>query len=232
MALTTDPTDLTTISDSLQQSRPEEILRWAAGAYGEKLTMATAFGAEGCVILAMLAEIAPHTRVFNLETGYQFRETLELRDRIKERYGIEVEYVRPTESVEEMEARFGGPIYRTRPDECCRLRKVEPLREAVKGYKAWISAIRRDQTPDRAHSGIVEWDAKFNLVKVNPLANWTSRDVWDYLRANDVPYNPLHNEGYSSIGCWPCTRPSEPGQDDRAGRWIGFVKTECGIHSR
>jgi phosphoadenosine phosphosulfate reductase len=224
--------NLREISNSLEQASPEDILRWAAATYGEKLTMATAFGAEGCVILAMLAEIAPKTHVFNLETGYQFRETLELRERIRERYGIEVAYVRPAETVEEMEARFGGPIYRTRPDECCRIRKVEPLRKAVAGFDAWISAIRRDQTPDRARSGIVEWDGKFNLVKVNPLANWTKEDVWSYIRANDVPYNPLHDEGYPSIGCWPCTRPADPGTDDRAGRWIGFAKTECGLHSK
>ena len=112
------------------------------------------------------------------------------------------------------------------------MRKVEPMREAVKGYDAWISAIRRDQTPNRATAGIVEWDTRFNLVKVNPLANWSSEQVWDYIRANDVPYNPLHDEGYPSIGCWPCTRQANPDEDGRAGRWIGFAKTECGLHSR
>jgi phosphoadenosine phosphosulfate reductase len=226
------PIDLKASSDSLEQSRPEDILRWAASTYGDRLTMATAFGAEGCVIVAMLAEIAPDTRIFNLETGYQFRETLELRERIKERYGIEVEYVRAAETVEEMEARFGGPIYRTRPDECCRLRKLVPLRQAVEGFDAWISAIRRDQTRDRSKSGIVEWDQKFGLVKINPLANWSSDDVWEYVRAHDIPTNPLHQEGYPSIGCWPCTRPADPTQDDRSGRWAGTLKTECGIHTR
>ncbi len=232
MTAPTAAADLREISDSLEQSAPQEILRWAVHVFGSKLTMATAFGAEGCALLAMLSDIAPDIHAFNLETGYQFRETLELRERIKECYGIEVAYVRATESVEEMEVRLDGPIYRTRPDECCRIRKVEPLREALTGFEAWISAIRRDQTPDRAKSGIVEWDARFNLVKVNPLANWTKQNVWDYIRANDVPYNPLHNEGYPSIGCWPCTRQVDPNQDDRAGRWAGSAKTECGLHSR
>ena len=176
--------------------------------------------------------IAPDIHIFNLETGYQFPETLELRERLKEKYGIEVVWVRSEESVLEMENRFGGPIYSTRPDECCRIRKVEPLRRAVKGWSAWISAIRRDQTPDRANSGIVEWDSKFDLVKVNPLANWSKKDVWDYILANNVPYNPLHDKGYPSIGCWPCTKAIGAGEDDRAGRWAGSNRTECGLHSK
>jgi phosphoadenosine phosphosulfate reductase len=224
--------DLSVVSATLETASPQEVLQWAATTYGRKLTMATAFGAEGCVLLAMLAGIDPGIHVFNLETGYQFPETLELRERIKEKYGIEVAFVRAVESVEQMEARFGGPIYGTRPDECCRIRKIEPLKKAVAGYDAWISAIRRDQTPDRAKAGIVEWDAKFNLVKVNPLANWTKRDVWKYILDNAVPYNPLHDRGYPSIGCWPCTRAVGEGQDDRAGRWAGLTKLECGLHTR
>jgi phosphoadenosine phosphosulfate reductase len=227
-----DTARLKEISLQLELSTPQEILRWAWEEYGAGLTMATAFGAEGCALLAMLADIAPAIHVFNLETGYQFPETLRLRERIKERYGIEVAFVEAEESVREMEARFGGPIYRSRPDECCRIRKIEPLKRAIRGWDAWISAIRRDQTSARSNAGIVEWDAKFGLVKVNPLANWTKQDVWDYIRANDVPYNPLHDEGYPSIGCWPCTRMIEAGQDDRAGRWAGFAKTECGLHTR
>jgi phosphoadenosine phosphosulfate reductase len=129
-----------------------------------------------------------------------------------------------------MEGRLGGPIYATHPDECCRLRKVEPLKRAVEGHTAWISAIRRDQTPNRAKSGIVEWDAKFNLVKINPLANWSKRDVWAYIQINEIPYNPLHDCGYPSVGCWPCTRAVQAGEDDRAGRWSNLAKTECGIH--
>ena len=131
-----------------------------------------------------------------------------------------------------MERRFGGPIYGVKPDECCRIRKIEPLKKAIAGYDAWISAIRRDQTPNRSSAGIVEWDSKFSLVKVNPLANWTKGDVWRYITENDVPYNPLHDQGYTSIGCWPCTRPTTAGQDERSGRWAGFAKLECGIHSR
>ncbi|MCS6776400.1 MAG: phosphoadenylyl-sulfate reductase [Chloroherpetonaceae bacterium] len=226
------PETLRGVSAMLEEKSPEEILRWAVAQYYPRLTMATAFGAEGCVLLAMLAAIEPRVRVFNLDTGYQFPETLELRERIRARYGIDVELVRPEETVEEMERRLGGPIYGTDPDACCRMRKIEPLRRALAGYDAWITAIRRDQTPDRARAGIVEWDSKFQLVKINPLANWTRKDVWAYIYVNEVPYNPLHDRGYLSIGCWPCTRPVQPGEDERAGRWANFAKLECGLHTR
>jgi len=223
---------LRAISDALEGKSPSAILRWAVGMYHPQLTMATGFGAEGCALMAMLAEIEPRVRVFCLDTGYLFPETLELRARIREKYGIDVEMVRAVETPAAMEARFGGPLYATRPDECCRIRKVEPLRRAVAGWEAWITAIRRDQTPDRARAGIVEWDSKFNLVKINPLANWTKRDVWRFIHDNDVPYNPMHDHGFPSIGCWPCTRAVRPGEDDRAGRWAGFAKIECGLHTR
>src|SRR4051812_8344195 len=168
-------------SRELQGKTPQDVLRWAVATFHPRLTMATAFGAEGCCILHMLAEIEPEVRVFNLDTGYQFPETLELRERIKERYGIAVEMVRPELTVAEYEAEHGGPLYGLRPDQCCHDRKVLPLRQAVIGYDAWISAIRRDQTSDRAVAGVVQWDAKFSLVKVNPLLGWTRSDVWRFV---------------------------------------------------
>src|SRR3954453_9807880 len=161
---------------ALAAATPEEVLRWAVATFHPRLTMATAFGAEGCCILHLLGEIEPNVRVFNLYTGYQFPETCELLDRIRDRYGIEVEYVRPELDVADYEAEHGGPLYNLRPDQCCHDRKVLPLRRAVEGYDAWISAIRRDQTGDRAVAGVVQWDKKFNLVKVNPLLTWTKSD--------------------------------------------------------
>jgi len=221
---------LTSLTRTFEDKTPQQILEWAADTYGDKLAMATAFGAEGCVLIAMLSEIANHAFLFNLETGYQFPETLELRERLLDKYGIAVQYVRAQESVSDMEARLGGPIYGTAPDTCCHIRKIVPLTQTVAGYEAWISAIRRDQAATRAHAPIVGWDAKFGLVKVNPLANWTKRDVWDYIIKYNVPYNPLHDQGYPSIGCWPCTRSVNEGDDDRAGRWAGTAKKECGLH--
>jgi phosphoadenosine phosphosulfate reductase len=202
----------------LADAKAETILRWAVRTFRDKLTMATAFGAEGCCLLHMLAEIDPNIRVFNLDTGYQFPETLELRERIKKRYGIEVEYIRPELTVAEYEAEHGGPLYHLRPDQCCHDRKLLPLRHAVAGYAGWISAIRRDQTLHRAAADVVQWDAKFQLVKVNPLLSWTRRDVWNFILKHDIPYNPMHDRGYPSIGCWPCTQPVGEGEDERAGR--------------
>ena len=230
--LAVSPTiDWTDVNQRLDRATPQEILRWAVDTYYPRLTMATAFGPEGCVILHMLAEIQPKVRVFNLDTGYQFAETLRLRDQIAERYGIEVELVRPSESVAEYESRHNGPLYVVDPDRCCRERKIVPLRQAVVGYDAWISAIRADQSGDRSRSSVVGWDAKFNLAKINPLLRWTKRDVWAFIVTNNVPYNPLHDQGYPSIGCWPCTRSVNQGDDERAGRWAGQAKTECGLHS-
>ncbi|MDQ3816056.1 MAG: phosphoadenylyl-sulfate reductase [Armatimonadota bacterium] len=226
--------ELQEISARFETASPQEILRWAVETYRDKLTMATAFGAEGCVLIAMFAHIRDETGlvpdIFNLDTGYQFPQTLALRQRIQQKYGIPIRLVSNDESVPEMEARFGGPIYGTNPDYCCHLRKIVPLAQAVEGFQAWISAIRREQTPERARASIVGPDSKFDLVKINPLANWTKAQVWDYIREHDVPYNMLHDQGYPSIGCWPCTSPVAAGGDDRAGRWAGLDKRECGLH--
>jgi phosphoadenosine phosphosulfate reductase len=223
--------DFLEANERLEGAGPWEILRWSVDTYFPKLTMATAFGPEGVVILHMLAEIEPRVRVFNLDTGYQFAETLELRDQIAERYGIEVELVRPETTVAEYEALHGGPLYTTSPDQCCHDRKIVPLCRAVVGYDAWISSIRADQSAHRAQASVVGWDSKFNLVKINPLLRWTKRDVWAFVVAHKVPYNPLHDQGYPSIGCWPCTRAVAAGEEERAGRWAGQAKTECGLHS-
>jgi phosphoadenosine phosphosulfate reductase len=215
----------------LMGATPHKVLQWAVERYFPRLTMATAFGAEGCVLLHLLAEIEPKVRVFNLDTGYQFAETLELRDRITERYGIEVELVGSETSVAEYEGRHHGPLYVSNSDQCCYDRKIVPLRRALVGYDAWITAIRADQSPHRATAQVVGCDPKFGLVKVNPLLTWSRRDVWAFVVTHRVPYNPLHDRGYASIGCWPCTRPVGADEDERAGRWAGQAKTECGLHS-
>jgi phosphoadenosine phosphosulfate reductase len=193
--------------------------------------MATAFGAEGCCLIAMIAELKRPVRLFNLDTDYQFEETLDTRRRLIEKYGVTIDQVHARQSKAEIEAEHGPDLWKRDTTACCRIRKLEPLRETVAGYDAWISAIRRDQTPDRAQSAIVEWDAKFGLVKINPLLNWTWKNVWSYIHTNDVPYNPLHDAGFPSIGCWPCTRRVNEGEDLRDGRWNG-EKKECGLHSR
>jgi phosphoadenosine phosphosulfate reductase len=224
--------EISTANRELETAPPQDGLRWAVKKFQPRLLMATAFGAEGCCLLHMLAEIDRGVTVINLDTGYQFEETLQLRERIKIRYGIEVEYVRPELSVADYEAEHGGPLHVHRPDQCCFDRKVLPLQNALARHEplAWISAIRKDQTTDRAAAGVVQWDPKFEVVKVNPLLGWTRKDVWAFIVKHDVPYNPLHDRGYPSIGCWPCTRAVTDGEDERAGRWAGKVKKECGLH--
>jgi phosphoadenosine phosphosulfate reductase len=235
MATTTEagPTlDLERVRANLHDVAPQDVLRWAIDAFGDRLTMATAFGPEGCVLIDMLSRIDRKIRVFNLDTGYQFAETLALRDRIADRYGIEVELIRPETTVAEYEAEHGGPLYHREPDRCCHDRKIVPLRRAIVGYDAWISAIRAEQSSHRAQADRIGWDRKFGLYKINPLLHWTRRDVWAYIVTHDVPYNPLHDQGYPSVGCWPCTRAVGPAVgDERAGRWAGQAKTECGLHS-
>ncbi len=218
-------------SAELETASPEQILRWTVARFAPRFTMATAFGPEGMVLIHMLAEIAPQTPIFNLDTGYQFPETLELRERVKARYGVEVRMVRPTTTVVEYEAQNGGPLYKTDPDRCCFERKISLLNQSVVGMHAWASAIRRDQSPDRAKAAIVAWDKKFGLVKVSPLANWTKAEIWKLITEQEIPYNALHDQGYPSVGCWPCTRSVMFGEDERAGRWSGFAKTECGLHT-
>jgi phosphoadenosine phosphosulfate reductase len=223
--------EIAAVNRELEGQTPQAVLRWAVKRFHPKLMMSTAFGAEGCCLLHMLAEIEPTVHVINLETGYQFAETLELRERIKNRYGIIVEYVRPELSVAEYEAKHGGPLHGTDfSDQCCRDRKVIPLKKAVVGFDAWISSIRRDQTEHRKVAGVIQWDPKFGLAKVNPLLTWTFKDVWQFIYKHDVPYNPLHDQGYPSIGCRPCTEAVEEGGEERAGRWAGTKKKECGLH--
>jgi len=219
-------------SARLESATPEEIIAWGVERYGARLTMATAFGPEGCVILSMLAKIAPETYVFNLDTGYQFQQTLDLRDRIEEKYGLSVDMLQPELSVPEYEALHHGPLYKTNPTQCCFDRKIKLLYRGIAGRHAWMSGIRRDQSADRAQAAIIGWDKKFKVVKISPLANWTKQQVWKRITSEEIPYNPLHDQGYPSIGCWPCTQTVVEGEaDDRAGRWSGTAKTECGLHT-
>lgn len=218
-------------SERLETATPQEILRYAVDRFAPRFTMATAFGPEGMTLIHMLAEIAPQTPIFNLDTGYQFAETLELRETVKRRYGIEVELKKPDTTVEQYEAMHGGPVYKTDPNRCCFDRKLRVLHESARGMYAWASAIRRDQSDDRQRAAIVGWDHKFQLVKISPLANWTKKEVWNLISKHDIPYNPLHDKGFPSVGCWPCTRAVQLGEDERAGRWSGFAKKECGLHT-
>ena len=233
---TTD-NDLEDISQEFEMASPEAILRWAIEEFGTDMALATGFGAEGCVLVAMLSAIRPlnsskGTRIFYLDTDLLFPETYALRDQLEARYGVHFERRATSLSLSDQAAQYGERLWEREPDLCCRLRKVEPLREMLKGLRAWVTGIRRDQSPARAGTGLVERDDKFDLIKINPLAAWSAHDVWNYIAKHDVPYNPLHDQGYPSIGCVPCTTPVQIGELSRAGRWRGTGKSECGIHER
>ena len=220
-----DRDELRRWGDALEGAPAERILAEAAARFSGRFGFATGFGAEGCVLVDLAARARLAIDVFTLDTGALFPETYDLWRRLEARYGITIRGVRAADP--------GAPdLWKSDPDRCCELRKVLPLRAELARLDAWVTAIRRDQTPDRANARVVEWDAKFGLVKVNPLAAWTSRDVWDHARALGVPTNPLHEQGYTSIGCAPCTTPVLAGEDPRAGRWRGRAKTECGLHAR
>ena len=224
------PDRIRAAAEWLEGRPPQEAIGWALDEFGRSLTIATGFGAEGVALIDMAVRIDPQPDIFFLDTGFLFTETYELRRRIEERYSIEIRAVNTELSPEAQAARFGPRLWSRDPDLCCRLRKLEPLNDALRGRSAWMTAIRRDQSPTRASAQVVEWDYGWQILKVNPLAGWSKRDVWDYIARNDVPYNPLHDEGYPSIGCTHCTRAVRAGEDERAGRWSGHAKTECGLH--
>ena len=210
---------------------PQHALKWAFDSLGRSVAISSAFGPEGMALIDMAARLrGPDFRLFTLDTEFLFSETYALMERIERKYGITIERVYPALSPEEQQRVHGTALWARNPDLCCNLRKVEPLRQKLSSLVAWITSIRRDQTPARASAFKVEWDAKFGLVKINPIADWTTKQVWRYLHDHDVPYNPLHDRDYPSIGCTHCTRSVTPGEDHRAGRWAGFTKNECGLH--
>lgn len=220
----------TDLADRAEDWSAERLLRWAAVTFAPRVSLATGFGAEGCVLIDLVARNRLEIRLFTLDTGLLFPETYELWRALESRYGITIEAVRPQQTVEEQAAVHGDRLWERDPSRCCALRKLAPLAEALRGQDAWITAIRRDQTATRAAARPIEWDARNGLVKINPLVRWTAADVWDYLESRGVPYNPLHRQGYPSIGCQPCTSPVAEGEDPRAGRWRGRAKDECGLH--
>lgn len=225
--------DFKTLSDSFEARSPQDIVGYALEKYHPKIVLACSFGAEDVVLVDMVHRINPSVPLFYLDTEFLFHETYATRDRVIERYGLQPAQVIQVKSLltpEKQAESYGDALWTSNPDQCCQLRKVEPLTRVLQGFEAWITGIRRDQAPSRANAGLIEWDQKFQLVKINPLARWTWTDVWTYIKVYEVPYNPLHDQNYPSIGCTYCTAPVALGDDPRAGRWKNFSKTECGLH--
>lgn len=214
--------------ERFEGATPEAVLRWAVDTFGDGFCI-TASMADA-VLIDIASHVAEDINIVFLDTGYHFTETLETRDRVAKRYPVRLHTILPRQTVAEQDATFGARLHDRDPDACCSLRKVEPLARALGEYQAWASGIRRDETESRRNVGVVEWDRKRSMVKVNPLACWTQQQVDEYIVANDVEVNPLVYDGFPSIGCAPCTRRVLPGEDPRSGRWAGARKTECGLH--
>lgn len=219
------------VAQALESAPASDIVRWAAATFGSGITFATGFGVEGCVLIDLMSQAGARIDLCTLDTGVLFPQTYALWKNLETRYQVTIRGVLPELTLEQQALQMGAALWKTDPDRCCEVRKVRPLRQALAPFDAWVTAIRREQSAARKNAAVVEWDEKFGLWKVNPLVTWSTKDVWDYVHKHDVPYNPLHNEGYPSIGCEPCTSPVQPGEDARAGRWRGRGKNECGLHT-
>ena len=213
----------------LGSASAEELLRWTDKHFGGEYIVAS--NMQDAVLVDLAAKVRPGVDVLFLDTGYHFVETIGTRDAVEAVYDVNVVNVRPEHTVAEQDALFGKNLFARQPNECCRMRKVEPLSKALRGYSAWVTGIRRVEAPTRANAPLISWDKAFGLVKINPLAAWSDDDVQDYIDSNGVLVNALVFEGYPSIGCAPCTAKPVEGADPRSGRWAGQNKTECGLHA-
>lgn len=217
-------------AETLEGESPRTILEWGWSRYAPRMVLVSNYGPGTLVVLHCAVELDPTIPVLHLDTGFEFPETTELGRRLEARYGVRILRVRPELTPEEQAQTYGGELYKSDPDFCCYLRKVAPLDKALQPYDAWVSGVRRSQSETRRGVRVVEWDVRREKVKINPLARWSREEVWNFIREHDIPYNPLHDVGYPSVGCVPCTRAVAEGESERAGRWSGFEKTECGIH--
>jgi len=231
--------EITLLAERLEREEPQEILKWALEKFHPRMALASSFGAEDIVLIDMLCKMNSKPRIFTLDTGRLHQETYNVMDAVREKYGIEIEvYFPQAESVEKTVKEHGLNLFHKSVELrmlCCKVRKLEPLSRALSGLDAWITGLRREQSITRADIRKVEIDTvNGGIVKINPLADWSSDQVWRYIHENNVPYNNLYDEGYSSIGCAPCTRPVRPGEDPRAGRWWWERENvkECGLHRR
>jgi len=221
------------LADEFEPRPAEDLVRWTAERFGERAVLTCSWQKQSSVLVHMLSEVAPQLRVVEFDTGLLFPETYDTRERLIARYPIKFERIEPELTVEGQAAAHGDRLWERDPDACCGMRKVAPLEQALRGMDAWITGIRREQSTTRQNARKIEVDDRRGVVKVQPLADWTSRDVWRYIWRHGIPYNTLHDHGYPSIGCVPCTTSvNGTSSDERAGRWRGTGKIECGLHGR
>ncbi len=237
MVLAEHTLDLAKLNQEFEKKKPEEIIAWAIKAFPGKIAMTSSFGPESGVLLHMASQIDPGVPVLFLETGYHFQETIVYKEELVKLLGLTrlVDLKAEPKRKAEVVKQYEGVPYEKNPDLCCQINKVEPMDLAMKDFDAWMSGIRRHQTDFRKSIRVFEEYRKpetgNHLYKISPLANFTSREMWWYLKEHNIPKHPLYDKGYLSVGCWPCTRPVQPGDDERSGRWAGKTKTECGIHT-
>lgn len=212
----------------LEDASAQEILRWAADTFGDRVCVLSSMA--DAVVASLAAKAKPGIDVVFLDTGYHFAETIGTRDAVAATYDVNVISVTPEQTIAEQDAAYGKDLFARDPDKCCALRKVAPMERALTNYDAWITGLRRDESPTRANTPVVQWDARRAKVKINPIARWTQDVIDAYIAENHVLVNPLIDDGYLSVGCWPCTAKVAPGADARSGRWAGSAKTECGLH--
>jgi phosphoadenosine phosphosulfate reductase len=208
------------VADDLEDASAEEALRWALDTFSPSMYIAASFQKTSSVTIHMASQLSDEARFFYLDTDVLFPETYQTKDRLEERYGIKF-HKYGSMTLEQQAGLYGDELWARDPDACCGIRKVDPMRSALSAVDCWVSGIRRQDSQTRAKAPKFAWDKRFNLWKLNPLADWSEKDVWRYISDNDIPYNPLHDQGYPSIGCTHCTRKPAEGEDDRAGRWAG-----------
>lgn len=225
------PAYITQCNAQLEHRDALDVIRWAYDTYGDGLVYACSFGAEAIVLIDLIAVVRPDAQLIFLDTHVHFPQTYALIEKVKEKYPqLRIEMVQPTLTLAQQAAQYGEKLWETNPNQCCELRKVLPMKKALAGAQAWMTGLRRQQSSTRAHTNYVNWDAKFEKIKICPLIHWTWDDIWAYISAHALPYHALHDEGYPSIGCMPCTAPATEAGDSRSGRWSGHGKTECGLH--
>ncbi|MBN6189347.1 phosphoadenylyl-sulfate reductase [Aneurinibacillus sp. BA2021] len=223
--------DYHTINQELASKDALDVIRWACQQFGDELVYACSFGAEGMVLIDMLSKVRPDAHVVFLDTNVHFTETYEVVKKVREKYtALRIEAMVPALTLEEQAEQYGDALWKSDPSACCSLRKLQPLARVLSSKKAWLSGLRREQSPTRAHVQFVNRDHRFSSIKICPLIHWKWEDIWNYIALYRLPYNELHDKGYPSIGCKHCTAPVAGGGNSRTGRWAGFAKTECGLH--
>ncbi|WP_368504679.1 phosphoadenylyl-sulfate reductase [Alkalihalophilus sp. As8PL] len=218
-------------NEQLNQKDSLDVLKWAFATFGEELVYSCSFGAEGMVLIDLISKVKKDAKIIFLDTDFHFKETYELIEKVKNRYPeLQIELIKPSLTPIEQANEYGEALWKTNSDLCCQIRKLTPLEGVLSKHRAWISGLRREQSPTRANTQFINRDDRFKSIKVCPLIHWTEEEIWMYIKLHQLSYNALHDQNFPSIGCEYCTKAVLPGEDPRSGRWAGTQKTECGLH--